>query len=452
MENRDNFHHDDLLERAVDSVLRDPIPGEPPPDQVLQLVAEVRRTADQPYPITLIRRITNMRPMTKVAVAASVLIVLFGLLSWLVPGGGTALAFADVAEALNGIRTATWKTTETVKGPQGKSETIRGNGMFIAPAHERIEHRTEKGVASISIVDGEKGKVVILISATKLALVANLKNFPATTPVLGRTFVDLRQTIANAQSGKGEKVERLGIETIDGRRTEAFRLRYSNAEMKFTMETKIWADLKTSLPVRVERSGRGETEFHTVMTDFQVGVDLNPVLFSLDVPDGYHVDQTQLDFSKGPLSPLAEMLGIAAEQNGGVFPLALHGDQGIDGIMNRAVAMTWKKHGLNVDNKLRPLPDQDSGKLTKENFKELQKASLGLSMKLPAAMASLAAITQHGDWHYAGKGVKLGTPNRPIFWCKLRKNYQVIYADLSVKEVSPHDVPKVPQSEGTPQP
>jgi hypothetical protein len=28
----------------------------------------------------------------------------------------------------------------------------------------------------------------------------------------------------------------------------------------------------------------------------------------------------------------------------------------------------------------------------------------------------------------------------------------VIYADLSVKEVSPKDAPKVPQSEGSPQP
>ena len=43
MENREDFHHDDLLERAVDAVLRDPIPDAPPPDQVAQLVAIVRR-------------------------------------------------------------------------------------------------------------------------------------------------------------------------------------------------------------------------------------------------------------------------------------------------------------------------------------------------------------------------------------------------------------------------
>ena len=110
MENREDFHHDDLLERAVDAVLRDPIPDELPPDQVAQLVAVVRQAADQPYPITLIERIKNMKPRTRIAVAATVLIAFLGLMSWLVPGSGLALAFADVAEALNSVHSATWKT------------------------------------------------------------------------------------------------------------------------------------------------------------------------------------------------------------------------------------------------------------------------------------------------------------------------------------------------------
>ena len=80
-----------------------------------------------------------------------------------------------------------------------------------------------------------------------------------------------------------------------------------------------------------------------VMTDFQVGVDLDPALFSLDLPEGYTVNQAQLDFSKGPLGPLADTLGMAAEQNGGVFPPTLRGEQGIDGIMKRSVANGWEE-------------------------------------------------------------------------------------------------------------
>jgi hypothetical protein len=142
---------------------------------------------------------------------------------------------------------------------------------------------------------------------------------------------------------------------------------------------------------------------------------------------------------------------MAAEHNGGLFPSTLQGEPGIDGILKRAVAERWKKHGIEVDKDLRPLPDQDLGKLAKEDHEELRKAGMELAMKLSASMASVHAIKRHGDWHYAGKDVKLGTPDRPIFWSKIRNNYHVIYADLSVKEVPPQDVPTVPQSEGSPQ-
>ena len=46
MENRDKLHHDDLLQRAVEAVLRDPIPDEAPPERIAQLMAAVRQAAD----------------------------------------------------------------------------------------------------------------------------------------------------------------------------------------------------------------------------------------------------------------------------------------------------------------------------------------------------------------------------------------------------------------------
>ena len=57
MNDRNDFNHDDLLDRAVDAVLREPLPDEPPPEQVAELVAQVRQAADQPYPITFFERI-----------------------------------------------------------------------------------------------------------------------------------------------------------------------------------------------------------------------------------------------------------------------------------------------------------------------------------------------------------------------------------------------------------
>ena len=208
MENPKDFHHDDLLERAVDAVLRDPIPGDLSPEQVAQLVAVVRQAADRPYPITLMERIRNMRPMTKIAVAASVLIVLVGLLSWLVPGSGVAVAFADVAEAINGIHSATWKTTSVVEmtGPEKKTVTYKQIGMFLAPSHERTETTADGAEPQgINIVDGQKDKAIALVPATKTAMVINVKNLPAEEESFWQDFPGLARTRCQRPKRQGRQ-------------------------------------------------------------------------------------------------------------------------------------------------------------------------------------------------------------------------------------------------------
>jgi hypothetical protein len=77
-----------------------------------------------------------------------------------------------------------------------------------------------------------------------------------------------------------------------------------------------------------------------------------------------------------------------------------------------------------------------------------------LAMKTGGAFGFLGALSaENNDWHYAGKDVKLNAPDRAIFWFKRHKEsmtYYVLYADLSVKEVSAEKAPKVPLLEGSP--
>ncbi len=422
MENPKNFHQDDLLDRALDAVLREPPPDELPPEQVAQLVAAVRQAADKPYPSTIIERIKNMKPVTKIAVAATVLIACLGLMSWLLPGSGVAVAFADVAEALNGVHSATWKTTSTVKTPENKTVTFDAVGMFLAPSHERMES-TAEGSTGVLIVDGQKNKAIVLDPAKKTAIIINYKNMPANNPN-GRTFESFRKLVVEAQSGKAGKVEHLGSETVDGRPAEGFGIQLG------AIDVKIWADPKTLLPIRVEQNtvDAAGPKVSIVMTDFQINADLDESLFSLDVPPGYTVQQTmQLDASqaaKNPMAPLADALKLAAEYNNGVFPDTLRGEQGIDGIVQRALKTLAEKQ------------DKDSPE-------KLMKLQTDVSMKLGGAFGVLFALPPDA-LHYAGKGVKLGTPNQPIFWLKQKKGGRcmVIYADLSVKEVSADEAPK----------
>jgi len=419
MEDRQDFNPDELLDRAVDAVLRDPIPDDVPPDRVAQLAAVVRHAADQPCPITLTRRIRNMKPMTRIAVAAAVLVAFVGLMSWLVPGRGEALALTNIAEALGNVQSAKWKTTSVVKLAGGETKTMHEIGMFRAPSHERKE-MTIEGETSISIFDARQDKTLALLPAKKMAMVLSLKDSPPGGRS-GGTFLDLRKIVVDAQSGGPARAESVGVQVIDGRRAEGFRVQSGATEVT------IWADPKTSLPIRVESVMSGATEVRIVMTDFEVGVDLEESLFSLDVPPGYRVHETQLEVPKKPIVGLAGTLGLAAEHNGGVFPPSLRGEQGIDGLLARIGPALEKRYG--------------------KDSPELMEAQIEIGGKM-GGFAILTLLAPEHDWHYAGKDVELNAPDRPIFWWKptpMRDDYEVVYADLSVKDVAPEDVPRVPE-------
>ncbi len=428
MKDFNEFNHDDLLDRAVDAVLREPPPGEPSPERVAELAAQVRQVAEQPYPITLLQRIKNMKPMTRIAVTAAVLIALFGLVSWLAPPWTMiSPAFAQVAEALNKVESATWKSETVVKGPENKAVTWTATNMFLAPSHERTETTADGGkTKGISITDGQKDKAITLVPTAKTAVVIELKNLPKESP-FGRTFQGLRQLVALAQNGKAGKVERLGEKVIDGRRAEGFRIELG------AIEIKLWADPKSLLPIRIEET-TANPETRIVMTDFQTGIELDKSLFSVDVPAGYTVQQTmQVDLSKKPIQYVADALKMAAECNDGLFPPELRGEHGIDGIIQRGLPA-----------------------LLKEKPAEAMKLTTSFAGTLGGAFGVLLSLRPENDWHYTGKDVKLGTPDRPIFWYKpipaKNSGYVVLYADLSVKEVSAKDSPTAPAADNSPKP
>ncbi|MCE5302240.1 MAG: DUF2092 domain-containing protein [Planctomycetaceae bacterium] len=434
MELQKDFHPN-LLETAVGAVLCEPAPDDLSPEQITQLLAVVRQAVDRPCPVTLMQRVKNMRPLAKIAVAASALIVLAGLLSWLVPGGGIAVAFADVAETLNAIQSATWKGTHVVEmtGPEKKTITEKQVGMFLAPSHERIEMSGNvAGPQNINIIDGQKNKILSFYLPTKTASVIDIAKIPAwqkeRKPPIGQEFLAIRELAANARSGKAGKVERLGRKTLDGQPTEGFRIPFGVATVE------IWANAKTLLPVRVVEVDEAPGGGHKVrieMTDFKVNVPLDKSLFSLDVPPGYTVQQVaHPDTSKSPWSCLADALKMVAEHNGGVFPPTLRGERGIDGLMQQAVKTFMENRG-------------------KGSPVETTKLGMDMSMKMGDTYDALNYRPPQA-FHYFGKDVKLGTPNRPILWIEPNKTGDrcvVIYADLSIKEISAKEMPKMPPSE-----
>jgi outer membrane lipoprotein-sorting protein len=410
---------EDLLMRAVAAMKQLPTPDGPSEAVASDTLTALREASQKPQS-SFSQRIYQMPWTSKLtaalAMAAGLLVAYLSVSNMT----GNALAFADVVEVLNKVRSATWKTTTEVTQTPNQTVSWTGVGMFLAPSHERMETNVN-GVQAVQIMDGQKDKVISLVPSTKTAIVIGLKNLPpGRESPFGKTFLGLRELVASARDSKSGKVERLGERLIGGRLTQGFRIEIGSVVVK------IWADPGTLVPVRVEEHTTNP-EVNIVMTDFQVDVDLDESLFSVDVPAGYTVQQTpQVDLSKKPVTYLAEALKMAAEKNNGIFPSELRGENGIDGILQR-----WAK--------------SFGEKQEKKSFLEVTKLSTELAMKLGGAFGFLFALSPDNDWHYDGKGVELNTPDRPIFWYKPRKDsatYQVLYADLSVKDVPVADAPK----------
>ena len=181
MENREDFHHEDLpiLERAVDAVLRDPIPDELSPEQVAQLVATLRQAAEHQYPVTLLERIRAMKRIAKLVVAASILVALGIFASRMLSDGSGNLAFARVAEALDSLHSATFDMLVEAK-EHGKQPpiTATAKGFFLAPSRQRTEisSGTAKNMTNmLMIFDNQAGKGLMLMPGAKLAVAMDMK-------------------------------------------------------------------------------------------------------------------------------------------------------------------------------------------------------------------------------------------------------------------------------------
>ena len=479
-----NFNHDELLDRAVRALREASMSDGPPPAVVAEVLAAIEAAGEtvgaatglssiiaaktgaktgtgtsplglekmgsgvcgsEPVPIlwkpiTLQRRIFAMKTIRRIAMAAAVCLVVGATLFWMLPRGET-LAFADFADTFTAIRTATCKMTMEVKFPpdqklppgmkltDGKMVTT-GKAMFWAPSRQRTEMEmpdplTGKTTTAVQVFDMSQGKMLQIMPSQKMAMLMRMENMPKNDPRTQQSIFNMREMIASARSGQmGMKVESLGEEVVDGRRVAKFSV---GNEM---MNMKIWADPKTALPTRMEATMDMGMSAHVVMDDFRGNEPLDESLFSLDAPEGYKLQEVKMDASMPKIADLGNLLRFMAEQKEKTLPDKLPSMKDWQRLIEPVMKAKSK--------------DFKGGK--PEDMKPGQmQAMIDTMMPAMRGIQFTATLTKENDWRYDGKGVKLDAPNRPIFWYKPAESekYQVLYADLSVKELAKDALPKI---------
>ncbi|UCG46775.1 MAG: zf-HC2 domain-containing protein [Phycisphaerales bacterium] len=397
--NGDAVGRSDLEEKVMNGIIR---------EQKRRL-----RAAEKAGKGLALRRLITKSPISKLAAAAIIVVAAFVLVG---PFFSPPPAFAKIVEPLLKARTAIFKMIVEADGlaPKGAIE-----GMFMHPGRMRMTFKFDQMPGeSVHISDYEKGKLLVLTPHENKAVVLEMQNRPQTANMKEiNLFAEIRDFIRRAREDQDESVKYLGKKQLDGVTTFCYRVTHPKREMT------VWAHHKSLLPVRVEFSipaivGAGGT---VVMTDIEFNVDLDEELFSTEPPEGYTLQTMTMDTSQPTEADFVEGLRIWTEFTKGQYPAALNVRRLAEDLGRLLPKMRKEQGGVGPSD---------------EQLQKFTTATRGLMFP--------AQLDADSDWHYAGKDVKYGRADKPIFWYRPKDSatYRVVYGDLSVKDVAPEDLPK----------
>jgi len=338
-------------------------------------------------------------PVTKIAAAAVIIIGVLTVMHFVGSPFAATVTFADVIKPIFNAQTAILDIIigEEEAGRPVIHDQIKGS---------RIRRTMSSMEDAVSIIDLEAGRILTLTVSKKEAAYVDLKGLPSMPNYMER----LRNVISELQDTPHFVVEELGEQEIDGQRVIGFRAKHPKVEIT------IWADPETALPVRIEQIGG---QMKVICKNLKFDVPMDESLFSMDVPEEYTLQQVELDLLGSTEQDFIEGLRIRAELFGdGQFPEGV----AVEDYIQQVPAMTKKIDELGLSDE--------------------EETELG--MNLARHLLFIRFFKGQGQWHYAGQGVKLGDVEKAIFWYRPKgsETYRVIYGDLSVKDVSPENLPK----------
>jgi outer membrane lipoprotein-sorting protein len=313
--------------------------------------------------------------------------------------------FAQIVEPILNAKTIAFDMTvgseddgivmhDRIKGSRIRRtlSNMPGNIMIIDTQNARMLNLTE-----------EKGNVkTAAYIDTEGPLQEGQKNFLA--------FI--REVIIKIKDRPGFEPTSLDKQEIDGRKVIGY------AADSDTEHVKVWADAETLLPVRVEL-GVGQQAY--VIKNFEFDIPISDAEVSMEVPEGYTVKETPFDFSNVTEANLVESLRVWAT--------VLQDNRFPDELSTQAY-MTQV-----------PLLEQKIGPL---ELSQAEKEQMGVNFIQGMLFLQTFELHHKGPWHYAGKGVKFGQADKPIFWYRPADSqlYRVIYGDLSIREVAEPNLPR----------
>ena len=233
-------------------------------------------------------RIIMKNKSAKFAAAGVIMIAVILVLN-IFPGPGIAsVALADVANKIEQIQNCVFKKTTTMSSENNGINSFDSLVYYTQAALREDLYNDQKIAAQVYVIFSDR--ILVTVDHTRKVfrkMDLTDEDMEKFSPVSPKNIVDLILS-------KGKYTE-LGRKTVDGILSEGFEFEGTRAILSMDKEkiknvvTRLWVDVKTNLPVRVEVDCmlNNELKARVVMYDPKWDVDLEPDFFEPKIPADY---------------------------------------------------------------------------------------------------------------------------------------------------------------------
>jgi hypothetical protein len=388
-------------------------------------------------------RMTMKNPITKLAVAAVIAVAgIAGIVMWSHTGSSIALAnvLAQVQQSTAYMYQMTW--TVSGKAPTGKdinqnmeSTVLIAQDYGMKMTMGMSDPNGGKAEAVETYMLPQEKTMITLMPATKQYMRMELDD-----TLIEKTRQQNYDLTSMLKQILDCKYESLGRSTIDGVEVEGFQTTDPNylAGMMGQEDVKIWVDVKTQLPVRLEMDMQmGDMQIRAVVHNFQWNYPVTAADFTPTIPADYR------PLPGGPVKMPAmnEESAIAGLKM--CVELAGRYPEKLD-----FMAMASLMGKLDKDNPLTRKLAEENEDLSQD---EIVKKTMDKFMPIQgAAMFYMSLVQEKKEPAYYGNVVTPQDADKVLMrWKVSDTEYRVIYGDLHAETVSPEklaelekDVPK----------
>ena len=247
-------------------------------------------------------------PITKLAAAAAIVLIGAVITSFW-QGGGSGVAMAEVLTQIEQVKAYMYKMSQTVTGkyPDGKTINVEAKSTVLVSQEHGVKINYETSPLPIT---GQRilQEIYILPAHKKITiLMPNDKKYSemefdeTSLEEWAKGFSDpkfmVKQILSCEHTSMGKSI-------INGTEVEEFQTtdRSIGGETfsQYDFMIKIWVDVKTQLPVRLEiETNKGDKMQHmrANVQDFQWDVSIDASEFEPVIPDNYTVGRPMMIFS-----------------------------------------------------------------------------------------------------------------------------------------------------------